>query len=225
MGEPTNDLPWCFWQADVDQAAAPPGRRSSPRSGPTCSPSTTTTAATATPTTSRSTASGSAPRSWPARRTSCRRRSTATAHRTGAWSERERAAGAIDLPTPNPGFGKPERSHHPRRRRLADFAGEAQGDGGPPQPDRRRTTSSSPCPRRSSPLAMGIEWYIVDPAQPATPAVFGELFDRCADDARPTRRRLTRPEVPCSRRDLDAHRARPADRVRCRERSAGSRTS
>src|SRR6478736_4270237 len=21
MGEPTNDLPWCFWQADVDQAA------------------------------------------------------------------------------------------------------------------------------------------------------------------------------------------------------------
>ena len=61
MGEPTNDDPACFWQADVEEAAEPPGRDPPRGATPTCSRSTTTTAATATPTTSRCTGSGAGP--------------------------------------------------------------------------------------------------------------------------------------------------------------------
>ena len=74
MGEPTNENPACFWQADVEEAAERLAAILRDRSTPTCSRSTTTTAATATPTTSRSTGSGAGPPSWPASTTSTSRR-------------------------------------------------------------------------------------------------------------------------------------------------------
>ena len=56
-GQAPNDAPWCFWQADVDEAAERLAAILDDGAAPTCSRSTTTTAATATPTTSRCTGS------------------------------------------------------------------------------------------------------------------------------------------------------------------------
>ena len=62
-----NADPSSFLQADVDDAAEPPGRGPAARRRPTSSRPTTGTATTATRTTSRSTTSGTGPPSWPGR--------------------------------------------------------------------------------------------------------------------------------------------------------------
>ena len=172
MGEETNDLPWCFWQADVDQAAhrlaailaeeqpdlvtiyddnggyGHPDHIQVHRVGLLAAEQA----------------------GWPyvvqhtINRTAIERAMV------------ERGVGGIDLEA-NPGFGKPESEITHRvdaTPTLAEKRKAMEAHASQIAPDHFLLAM----PEEVFALAMGVEWFIVDPAQPGdVPAVFGELFD------------------------------------------------
>ena len=148
MGEPTNDEPGSFWQADVDEAAARLAAILGEEQRRRPHRSTTTTAATATPTTSRCTGSGVRAAELRRRRAGLRghdqprpRCIDGLAHGDGA-TRCPRASSSPDFEA-EPDFGTPEPRSSPTASTCSDFARpQARVDAGPPQPDRRRPTSS-----------------------------------------------------------------------------------
>ena len=194
MGEPTNDEPWSFWQADVEQAAEPPRRHPPRGGGRRRSPSTTTTAATATPTTSRCTGSARGPPSWPASRglpgdDQPRPRSAGDGARREAESTPRAASRRPTLESRR--LRQARGGDHPRRRRRAEYVDRKRASMLAHRSQiGRRPLLPRRCPTRSSPLAFGQSSGTSRRDRPA-PAVARRTLiraasaDRCLMAARP----------------------------------------
>jgi len=172
MGEETNDLPWCFWQADVDQAAHRLAAILAEEQPDLV-------------TIYDDNGGYGHPDHIQVHRVGLRAAERAggayvvqhTINRTAIERAMvERGEGGIDLEA-NPGFGKPESeiTHLvDAKPALAEKRKAMEAHASQIAPDHFLLAMSE----EIFALAMGVEWFIVDAAQPAdVPAVFTELFE------------------------------------------------